>query len=669
MKDTDASVGFIMIEPQPRAKKRHEQILDAALRVFAKKGYQDAAVDDIAVESSTSKGGVYFHFPGKQAIFMALLDRAAERLRGKIEEAIAREQEPVARADAALQAVFNSFASHRALARLFMIEAMGGGKDVQRRIADLHDEFAGIIMVQLDEAVRRGAIEPIDTRITATAWFGALNEIVTRWLITGEPKRLQDAYAALRPLLIRSVGVRPSSETKTLADLRNVVREALATAGRNGKHFANCTFEVPRGFDALTLFEAGGAERILWLQPSEYFSMVGIGSVDAYEATGEQRFRDVQAHWHEVLQTVASEGATDINGHRLPAFPIALNAFSFTGTHRHATEMPDGAFVMPRLLFLQIGFTHIVNLTLPEGADEAIVEAAAAEIQTLLEARPEPARTALKIELIQEVTREQWADGIAAILAAIESRTVEKVVHARTLRAVADKPFPVGAVLRALAERNPRATIFAAGRNETCFLGATPERLVSLNSGLVKIDCLAGTIKLSGDDAEAAALADHIQHDAKELHEHEVVARAIREALMPVCESVDAPPTPSIKRTADVQHLYTPITAVTKPGIKLFDLVERLHPTPAMGGYPRLAAMEQIAALESFDRGWYASPVGWIDAEGNGDFAVAIRSALISGNQARLYAGNGIVEGSNAEREFEETELKMRAMLWALRQE
>jgi menaquinone-specific isochorismate synthase len=227
----------------------------------------------------------------------------------------------------------------------------------------------------------------------------------------------------------------------------------------------------------------------------------------------------------------------------------------------------------------------------------------------------------------------------------------------------------VGSVLRAQAERNPRATIFAAGRNDTCFLGATPERLVSLDDGRAKIDCLAGTIRLPGDASEAEALADAILHDSKELHEHEVVARAIREALAPVCESVEAPEKPLIKRTADVQHLHTPITATTKPGIELFDLVERLHPTPAMGGYTRDAAVTKIGELETFDRGWYAAPVGWVDAAGNGDFAVAIRSALIEGNQARLYAGNGIVEGSDPAKEFEETELKLRAMLWALRQE
>ncbi len=196
------------MKEQQRTVIRHEQILDAALRVFAKKGYRESAVDDIATESSTSKGGVYFHFPGKQAIFLALLDRSADRLRGKIDEAIAAHSDPVERADAALLAVLRTFSSHRALARVFMIEALGAGKEFHQRLAQHRADFAAIIQQQLDEAVAQGVIEPLDTAIAATAWFGALNEVVTRWLLTGQPRRLEDAYTSLRPLLLRSVGAR-----------------------------------------------------------------------------------------------------------------------------------------------------------------------------------------------------------------------------------------------------------------------------------------------------------------------------------------------------------------------------------------------------------------------------------------------------------------------------
>jgi AcrR family transcriptional regulator len=201
-----------MILEQKRARSRHDKILDAALRVFAKKGYRDAAVDDIAVESKTSKGGVYFHFPGKQAIFLELLNRSAERLRHKIEDAMAVEQASIRKADAALLTFLRTFAAHKALGRLFMIEALGAGREFHQRLSEIHLEFAGIIQQQLDEAVRRGEIAPLNTEVAATAWFGALNEVMTNWLLTPKPAQLEEVYASLRPLLMRSVGAEEKDE-------------------------------------------------------------------------------------------------------------------------------------------------------------------------------------------------------------------------------------------------------------------------------------------------------------------------------------------------------------------------------------------------------------------------------------------------------------------------
>ncbi len=205
IKATDPSVAFTM--QQTRAQDRHRRILDAALRVFSRRGYRDASVDEIAGESRTSKGGVYFHFPGKEAIFLALLNRTAARLLEKIDEAMAAHDDPIAKADAALLAVLGTFAKHRALARLFMVEALGAGREFHQRMAETRNEFAAIIQRHLDEAVQQGVIEPVDTEIAGRAWFGALNDVITNWALSGRPERLEDAYAALRPLLMRSVGI------------------------------------------------------------------------------------------------------------------------------------------------------------------------------------------------------------------------------------------------------------------------------------------------------------------------------------------------------------------------------------------------------------------------------------------------------------------------------
>ena len=195
-----------MTYDQQRAEARHQRILDAALKVFSRKGYADASVDDIAGESATSKGGVYFHFPGKQAIFFALMDRAARLLLERVEAAIARETEPVARAEAALGEVLRTFGRHRALARLFLIEAYSAGRESHRHLLAIHELFIAVIKRHLDDAVAAGAIAPVDTEVAGRVWFGAMNEVIVHWLLTGHPKALEDAYASLRPLIFRSVG-------------------------------------------------------------------------------------------------------------------------------------------------------------------------------------------------------------------------------------------------------------------------------------------------------------------------------------------------------------------------------------------------------------------------------------------------------------------------------
>jgi AcrR family transcriptional regulator len=190
---------------QLRSQQRHQRILDAATRVFSAKGYHGTLVDEIALEAETSKGGVYFHFPNKQAIFLALLDRLADLLRERIEAAVGDQHDPVARADAALRVVLDTFASHRRLARLFMVEALGAGPEFNVRMIQIRAEFADLIRHHLDEAVADGSIPPIDTATAATAWFGAVNEVVTHWALDEHHGRLEEAYPTIRALLLRGV--------------------------------------------------------------------------------------------------------------------------------------------------------------------------------------------------------------------------------------------------------------------------------------------------------------------------------------------------------------------------------------------------------------------------------------------------------------------------------
>jgi TetR/AcrR family fatty acid metabolism transcriptional regulator len=194
-------------EPSAKSRTRREQILDAAFQTFSQHGFRETAMDEIAAASHTSKGGIYFHFPTKEAVFREVMRATADRLAAKVEQAVAAETDPIARAEAALRTVLLTFSGHRATARLLFVDALGAGRVFLAETAALHARFAGMIRTYLEEAVNSGAIPPLDAELTSQAWFGALNEVVARWLLADEPDRLDAAYPALRALLLRSVGV------------------------------------------------------------------------------------------------------------------------------------------------------------------------------------------------------------------------------------------------------------------------------------------------------------------------------------------------------------------------------------------------------------------------------------------------------------------------------
>jgi AcrR family transcriptional regulator len=184
-----------------------QRLLDAAEEVFAEKGYHGTVVDDIIRVSDSSKGGFYFHFPNKQAIFLALVDKLVPKLAAAIDRAIAAETDPIAQLDAALRTVLETFGRHRRLSKILLIEAVGLGHGFDEKLMRTRGRFAGMIQEHLDRAVAAGAIIPQDTTLISWAWFGAINEIVVRWLATGEPERLEETLPTLRALLLRSVGV------------------------------------------------------------------------------------------------------------------------------------------------------------------------------------------------------------------------------------------------------------------------------------------------------------------------------------------------------------------------------------------------------------------------------------------------------------------------------
>jgi menaquinone-specific isochorismate synthase len=258
---------------------------------------------------------------------------------------------------------------------------------------------------------------------------------------------------------------------------------------------------------------------------------------------------------------------------------------------------------------------------------------------------------------------EDWCDDVRTATKRIADGELTKVVLARELLVEADTPFDPATVHLRLVEAAPHAYCFCVDG----FVGASPELLVSRMGEVVRAQPMAGTAPRSGDDDLDRRAAAELAASAKNRIEHQITIDAVHEAILPWCSYLDAEPEPSVVAAGPVQHLATTVEGrLSSPVPSVLELVAALHPTPAVGGWPRDAALALQRQLEQADRGRYAGPVGWVDAAGNGAFAVGIRSVELSGNHGRVFAGVGVVADSDPLAELDETRAKSQAVLSAL---
>lgn len=430
-----------------------------------------------------------------------------------------------------------------------------------------------------------------------------------------------------------------------------------------------------------------GHDAVLWHLPARREALVGVGAVTTLTAAGDQRFSHVSRQWRTLAATalhfrVSETGLTEA---RDAAGPLLMGGFAFApGRHQGPwTAFGDARMWVPRWVYQVAGdraWAH-GQTAVPGGEDKAAagqvakvqldeVQAAVARALAGPDGRHNGA--AGRGDALPAITRrdvpakEEWLSAVRAVVEAIRAGEMEKAVLARAVQVTAPGGFALEPALRYLEEHYPDCYIFAIAQGDQCFLGATPERLVRLQDGQVEVACLAGSIARGRTPEEDGRLGDELLSSAKNRHEHQIVLDAILEGLAPLCATVDAAPAPTLLKFANVQHLYTPVRARLRNGATVLELAASLHPTPAIGGHPTERALAFISRLEAAGRGWYAGPVGWVDGRGQGEFAVALRSALVSGEDAWLYAGCGIMADSDPESEFDESCLKLRPMLSAL---
>jgi salicylate biosynthesis isochorismate synthase/menaquinone-specific isochorismate synthase len=252
---------------------------------------------------------------------------------------------------------------------------------------------------------------------------------------------------------------------------------------------------------------------------------------------------------------------------------------------------------------------------------------------------------------------------IAAATERIEAGEMSKVVLAREVLVRAATAHDPAAVFGALREQFSSCFCFCCGTPEAAFVGASPELLLRRSGASVSTVALAGSTRRSSDPSVDDHLGEQLLRSDKDRREQAIVAERIARSLRPHSVWVEAAPEPEIVKVANIQHLATPIVAQLAEPRSAVELAGLLHPTPAVGGEPREAAIAAIAELERMDRGWYAGPVGWMDATEDGEFCVALRSAVLRDREAHLYAGVGIVAGSDPAAELAETEVKLGALL------
>jgi isochorismate synthase len=392
-----------------------------------------------------------------------------------------------------------------------------------------------------------------------------------------------------------------------------------------------------------------GTPIVLWESPSGE-SFAGIGALCRIDAEGPGRFGEIRRRLGSVLGRAR---------HRGPApegFPgaVAIGGFSFDeqGPRRGWPGFPDGSFYLPRRIFWRAPGTETVETrwSADAGGNAEWAEPEAGRVE---EEGPGWDRAA-------------WVSAVRSTLERIRDGALSKAVLARSLVIPLDRALDGIAILTSLREAYPTCYRFLIddGRGNA-FLGASPERLARLAGGEIRTEAVAGTERC-GPGEDAARLARALLHRLKDRSEHTIVLQHLLEVLAPMCETLEAPETPDVMRLPHLLHLRTAVRGRARAGAHVLDLVSRLHPTPAVAGWPRHEALAWIRQVEGGERGWYAGPVGWVNAAGEGDFAVGIRSVAIRARAARLFAGAGIVGGSDPELEWSETELKMKGILDAI---
>ena len=458
------------------------------------------------------------------------------------------------------------------------------------------------------------------------------------------------------------------------AALRAAAGRAAEAAARSGRPCVAALRLPFAGAHPLECFAAAaGGERFYWEVPARGLSLAATGVARALEASGPGRFAAAAAFADALWEEAVLEGSAA----RAEAGPLLFAGFGFADAPAADPRwrgFPPLRLVLPERLESCCGGrgwqTHICVVEPRETPRDAAERAEArADVLAAPRGRRGDAPDAgASFRAAADAPHERYRRAVSAALRAIAAGEIEKVVLARSCTLSRPGGFDGARVLGGLRTAHPTCFVHAVGRGDALLLGASPERLLRRSGTWLRADALAGSAARGRSPEEDLRLARALRESKKEQAEHAAVKQALLEALGPLCEPLRAPEAPRLLRLEGIQHLHTPVSGRLRPDAprSLLALAGRLHPTPAVAGAPREAALAFLRAHEATARGWYAGGFGWLAPSGDGELAVLLRGALLRGDEATLHAGAGVVAGSTPEGELAETRLKLRAALAAL---
>ena len=454
--------------------------------------------------------------------------------------------------------------------------------------------------------------------------------------------------------------------------LRAFLEQCRSAAARAGRAKLVSISIAVDALDPLAVLESifePGEPHFYAERPDIGSAIAGAETAAAFESTGPGRFEAVQRWIDAMLQDTIAVGdvSAPFGG------PHFFTGFAFADEVEAGEPFAAARVFVPRWQVARAGAvtTAVANFLVPPDADlNALAERVWRAHRKFggFRYRETPLTEPSAEAIFQVREAGDYRAVVAKAVARIDAGEFTKIVLARAQEFASDQPLHPLRVLNGLRQRFPDCYAFslANGRGQS-FIGASPERLVRVSKGVLETEALAGSIRRGAGASEDAALAGTLLRSEKDRREHQHVLAAITARLEHLGLAPEYAAEPGLRRLANVQHLHTPIRATLPENVRLLAVLAALHPTPAVGGSPLAAVLPAIRGLESVPRGLYAGAIGWSNARGGGEFFVGLRSALVDGGTARVYAGAGIVAGSTPEKEFAETELKFKAMLEALR--